>query len=78
MKPGFHHIPTRPRCDSPGPGQLVLFDNRITQHYAPGNYDGAPRRLNRVTVAGDIPVGIDGQPSFAIAGDASRYTAVAG
>ena len=34
------------------PGQLVLFDNRITQHYAIGNYDDAPRRLNRVTVAG--------------------------
>jgi taurine dioxygenase len=59
------------------PGQLVLFDNRITQHYAIGNYDEAPRRLHRVTVAGDIPVGLDGQPSLAITGDASRYTAVA-
>jgi hypothetical protein len=28
-------------------------------------------------VAGDVPVGIDGQPSVAVAGDASRYTAVA-
>ena len=26
------------------PGQLVLFDNRITQHYAIDNYDDAPRR----------------------------------
>jgi alpha-ketoglutarate-dependent taurine dioxygenase len=26
------------------PGQLVLFDNRITQHYAVDNYDDAPRR----------------------------------
>ena len=59
------------------PGQLVLFGNRITQHYAIGNYDDAPRRLHRVTVAGDIPVGLDGQPSLAITGDASRYTAVA-
>jgi alpha-ketoglutarate-dependent taurine dioxygenase len=59
------------------PGQLVLFDNRITQHYAIGNYDDAPRRLHRVTVAGDIPVGLDGQPSLALNGDASRYTAVA-
>jgi len=58
------------------PGQLVLFDNRITQHYAIGNYD-APRRLNRVTVAGDIPVGIDGKQSYAIKGDASHYTPVA-
>ena len=25
--------------------QLVVFDNRITQHYAIDNYDGLPRRL---------------------------------
>jgi taurine dioxygenase len=59
------------------PGQLVLFDNRITQHYAVDNYDDAPRRLNRVTVAGDIPVGIDGSPSYSVKGDASHYTPVA-
>ena len=58
------------------PGQLVLFDNRITQHYAVGNYDDNPRRLNRVTVAGDIPVGIDGRQSYSLKGDASHYTPV--
>ncbi|WP_449351291.1 TauD/TfdA dioxygenase family protein [Streptomyces shaanxiensis] len=57
--------------------QLVLFDNRITQHYAVDNYDGLPRRLHRVTVAGDIPVNIDGKESYSIQGDASHYTAVA-
>lgn len=56
------------------PNQLVLFDNRITQHYAIDNYDGLPRRLNRVTVAGDVPVGVDGRQSYAITGDASHYT----
>ncbi|MEU6277951.1 TauD/TfdA family dioxygenase [Streptomyces populi] len=60
------------------PNQLVLFDNRITQHYAIDNYDGLPRRLNRVTVAGDVPVGVDGTRSHSIEGDASHYTAVAG
>jgi alpha-ketoglutarate-dependent sulfate ester dioxygenase len=60
------------------PGQLVLFDNRITQHYAVDNYDDLPRRLNRVTVAGDIPVGADGKQSYAIQGDASHYTPVVG
>lgn len=60
------------------PNQLVLFDNRITQHYAIDNYDGQPRRLNRVTVAGDIPVGIEGKESYSIEGDASHYTSVAG
>ncbi|MFJ1759004.1 TauD/TfdA dioxygenase family protein [Amycolatopsis sp. NPDC088138] len=59
------------------PNQLVLFDNRITQHYAIDNYDGLPRRLNRVTVAGDVPAGIDGTPSESLEGDASHYTPVA-
>jgi alpha-ketoglutarate-dependent taurine dioxygenase len=57
--------------------QLVLFDNRITQHYAVDNYDHLPRRLHRVTIAGDVPVGIEGKESYSIEGDASHYTAVA-
>ncbi|MFD4522555.1 TauD/TfdA dioxygenase family protein [Streptomyces sp. NPDC058470] len=58
------------------PDQLVLFDNRITQHYAIDNYDGQPRRLHRVTVAGDVPVGVEGKESYSISGDASHYTSV--
>lgn len=56
------------------PNELVIFDNRITQHYAIDNYDDLPRRLNRVTVAGEIPVGVDGKASYSISGDASHYT----
>jgi alpha-ketoglutarate-dependent taurine dioxygenase len=59
------------------PNQLLVFDNRITQHYAVDNYDDLPRRLNRVTVAGDIPTGVNGERSKALAGDASHYTTVA-
>ncbi|MFI1049726.1 TauD/TfdA dioxygenase family protein [Streptomyces griseoruber] len=58
------------------PDQLLIFDNRITQHYAVDNYDDHPRRLNRVTVAGDVPVGVDGRRSEPLAGDASHYTKV--
>lgn len=57
--------------------QLVVFDNRITQHYAIDNYDGAPRRLHRVTAAGDVPVGVEGKESYSIEGDAAHYTSVA-
>jgi taurine dioxygenase len=60
------------------PDQLVLFDNRITQHYAVDNYDGLPRRLHRVTVAGDVPVGVDGKQSWSVEGDAAHYTPLAG
>ncbi|MGW8377143.1 TauD/TfdA family dioxygenase [Streptomyces sp. ODS28] len=57
------------------PGDLVLFDNRITQHYAPDDYGTLPRRLHRVTVAGDVPVGTDGSASYAVEGDhAEHYT----
>ena len=56
--------------------QLMFFDNRITQHYAVHNYDDLPRRLHRVTVAGDIPTAVDGDRSYAITGDASGYTDV--
>ena len=56
-------------------GDLVLFDNRITQHYAPDDHGDLPRRLHRVTVAGDAPVGVEGKESYLIEGDdASHYT----
>jgi taurine dioxygenase len=56
------------------PKELVLFDNRITQHYAIDNYDRLPRQLRRVTVAGDVPVGVDGATSYSIKGNAAHYT----
>ncbi|MFF5015418.1 TauD/TfdA dioxygenase family protein [Streptomyces sp. NPDC001165] len=58
------------------PNQLLIFDNRITQHYGVDNYDDHPRRLNRVTVAGEAPVGVDGRRSEQLVGDASHYSSV--
>ncbi|MDQ1658474.1 MAG: alkyl sulfatase [Cryptosporangiaceae bacterium] len=56
-------------------GDLVVFDNRITQHYAPDDYGDQQRSLFRVTVAGDVPTGVDGSPSRIVEGDAaSHYT----
>jgi alpha-ketoglutarate-dependent sulfate ester dioxygenase len=59
-------------------GDLAIWDNRATQHYAIFDYDGAHRRGERVTVAGPVPVGVDGRPSAALKGDAAAYYAGAG
>ncbi|NMO88541.1 TauD/TfdA family dioxygenase [Actinomycetospora sp. TBRC 11914] len=55
------------------PGDIALWDNRATQHYAVDDYDDLPRRMHRVTVVGDVPVSLAGQHSVAVAGDASVY-----
>jgi len=56
-------------------GDLAIWDNRATQHYAIFDYGSAHRRGERVTVAGPVPVGVDGRPSVALKGDASAYYA---
>ena len=57
------------------PDDLVIWDNRATQHYAIFDYGSAHRRGERVTVAGPVPVGVDGRPSVALKGNASAYYA---
>ena len=52
---------------------LAIWDNRATQHYAIFDYGAEHRRGERVTVAGAIPVGIDGRPSVALKGEATSY-----
>ena len=67
---------------SGAPGDLAIWDNRATQHYAIFDYGTEHRRGERVTVAGEVPVGVDGRPSVAIKGDGRgvlrRRTAAAG
>ncbi len=56
-------------------GDLAIWDNRSTLHYAIFDYGGEHRRLERVTVAGTIPVGVDDRLSATLRGDASAYYA---
>ena len=59
------------------PGDLAIWDNRATQHYAVADYDDQYRRLNRITLAGDVPVSVGGECSRVVAGDASHYSDIA-
>lgn len=54
------------------PGSIAFWDNRATSHLAPvdifdSDFD---RQLHRVTLVGDVPVGVDGRASTSIEGDA--------
>jgi alpha-ketoglutarate-dependent taurine dioxygenase len=57
-------------------GDVAIWDNRSTQHYAIADYGDAPRRMQRVTTQG-VPVsGLDGRPSVALQGDSTLYNLV--
>ncbi|WZH53314.1 MAG: TauD/TfdA family dioxygenase [Nocardioides alkalitolerans] len=55
------------------PGDVAVWDNRATQHYAVADFDEHPREMRRITVAGDVPVSVDGERSQVLQGDARAY-----
>ncbi|SMC19023.1 taurine dioxygenase [Andreprevotia lacus DSM 23236] len=72
------------------PGDVAVWDNRATQHYAVDDYADAHRVVRRVTVDGTVPVSVDGRRSRTLSkvakhkadsaaneGTAARETAVA-
>jgi taurine dioxygenase len=58
------------------PGDIAIWDNRATQHYAVADYGDLPRLMHRITIAGPVPIGISGDSSVVRKGDASFYSAL--
>ncbi|WP_420000041.1 TauD/TfdA dioxygenase family protein [Streptomyces boninensis] len=48
-------------------GDVAIWDNRATQHYGVDDSDAHERTLRRVTIDGDVPVGVDGRRSVLLA-----------
>jgi taurine dioxygenase len=53
------------------PGSVAFWDNRATAHLAPRDIFDSDfeRQFYRVTLVGDVPVGVDGKPSTALEGE---------
>jgi taurine dioxygenase len=50
-------------------GDVAIWDNRATQHYAINDYGAARRVVRRATVRGDVPVSVDGRTSVVLKGE---------
>ncbi len=52
------------------PGDIAMWDNRSTSHLAPNDIfqSDFDRQLYRITLVGDVPVGIDGRKSTSLQG----------
>jgi alpha-ketoglutarate-dependent sulfate ester dioxygenase len=57
-------------------GDVAMWDNRATQHYAVADFGTEYREMRRITVAGDVPVGLDGRPSVVLRGDAEGFASI--
>ncbi|HTB73457.1 MAG TPA: TauD/TfdA family dioxygenase, partial [Polyangiaceae bacterium] len=54
------------------PGSIAFWDNRSTAHLGPQDVDHLTfeRKLHRVTLVGDVPIGPDGARSKSLVGEA--------
>lgn len=55
------------------PGDVAVWDNRATQHYGVADYGDQHRVMRRITLAGEVPVSVDGVRSTQRTGDPTAY-----
>lgn len=55
-------------------GDVAMWDNRATQHYAVADFGDQPREVRRITVAGEVPVSPSGARSVLRTGNADVYS----
>lgn len=58
-------------------GDVAIWDNRATQHYAVDDYGDQRRVMRRVTLRGDVPVAIDGRRSRLVSPDQTPHSIAA-
>ena len=56
------------------PGDVAFWDNRSTQHYGVADFGDLPRRHERITISGGVPVSVEGRPSVTLVGDDATFT----
>lgn len=54
-------------------GDVAMWDNQSSQHYAIDDYGDQPRRVQRVTLVGEPVRSLDGVAGESITGDAAAY-----
>ena len=58
-------------------GDIAIWDNRATQHYAVNDYGDQRRVVRRVTLDGDVPISVDGRKSVTRIKSAKRQAKAA-
>ena len=72
--PAPHHAPGEHRALALGAGRLRACGTTAPPSTTPSPTTATcPRRMHRVTVAGDVPVSVAGERSVAVQGDAGAY-----
>ena len=54
-------------------GDVAIWDNYATQHYAINDYGDRHRVVRRVTIAGEAPISVNGEHSRAVRNDAKKH-----